>query len=95
MAGLDSETTPDGRTFPTAKERFYVIRRPTAQGAVVARFVGSGSNRVPQDLADHPDLVVTCPGSLNALQAKAVDQSGLTDEEKRIVSLAGYPTADS
>lgn len=80
--------------YAIAKDRYVVIRKPSEQGAVVAKFEKSnGSPRIPKAIHDHDDFVVTYPGSKSALEAATVDQSdaNLTDREKDLLELAGYP----
>lgn len=83
--------------FPYARTdaQFVLVRKPDAQGTVVAKFEKSpnGDNRFPKDLYDIDSLVVTFPGSRSAFESATVDQANadLTDEEKTVLRKAGYP----
>lgn len=88
------EEQSDNYPFTVARDRYVIIRKPSEQGSVVAKFEkGSNSPRLPEEIHDHPDFVVTYPGSKSALDGATVDQSNadLTDREKELLERAGYP----
>lgn len=80
--------------FAIARDRYVIIRKPSAQGSVIAKFEkGDDSQRVPKAIHDYDDFVVTYPGSKSALDAATVDQAGatLTDREKDLIQRTGFP----
>lgn len=80
--------------YSVADERYAIVRKPDEKGAVVAKFDRS-AKRFPKDLHDIDSLIVTYPGSRNALDAATVDDTAsLTEEEIDILERAGYPAGD-
>ncbi len=65
--------------------RYWIVRKPDEQGAVVARFDTPGETYIDPAIADHDDFVVQSVPSRSALVDRDIDTDGLTDEERRIL----------
>lgn len=84
----------DAMPYALARDRYVIVRKPSAQGSVVAKYkMSSDTPRLPKELHDYADFVVTYPGSESALDGATVDQASadLTSQEKEILKKAGYP----
>jgi len=95
MTGLtlpDDSEQSHSYPYATADEEFVAVRKRDDNGIVVAKF--AGKKRYPKALHDIDSLVCTFPGSRRSLDDLSVDQGSadLSDEEKSILDLAGYPT---
>jgi hypothetical protein len=78
--------------FAEADESYCIVRKPDAQGTVVAKFVKNGSKRFPRELFNIDSLIVTYPESRSALEAASIDTTAtLTDDEIEVLERAGFP----
>lgn len=69
--------------MPTnAPGRFWIIRSPSNTGAVVAKFDTAGETRIPDEIADYNDFVISQVADRSAVASETVDHTGLTDDEK-------------
>jgi len=75
-------------------DRYWIVRHPQSQGAVIAKMDASGGSKVPDEIADYDDFVVQSVPDQSALIDADVDHSGLSDEELNRISLI-YPTDHS
>ena len=69
----------------TAPSRFWIIRKPDSEGAVVARFDTQGETLIDERVAEHDDFVIQSVPDRSALLDHEIDRSGLTDEERRML----------
>lgn len=95
MTGLnlpDQADQSENYPYALAEERYVVVRKPDAQGVVVAKFERSGEQRFPKALHDIDSFNVTYPGSKGALEAQEIDETAdLTTAEKEVLEEAGFP----
>ena len=66
----------------TAPSRFWIVRHPQSQGAIVAKFDTVGETLIPDEIAEYDDFVIQKVSNRSALVEKEVDWSGLTENEK-------------
>lgn len=78
-------------TLTNAPGRYWIIRHPSSQGAIVAKFDTQGETRVPQEIVDSDDFRIQQVADRSALVDKSVDHSGLTDDELALLRQV-YPT---
>ena len=69
----------------TAPSRFWIIRKPDAQGAIVARFDTAGETRLDDRIVEHDDFIIQSVPDRSALLDHEIDRSGLTEEERKIL----------
>jgi len=74
-----------------APSRFWVIRHPASGGPkkTVARFDSKGDTQIPDEVANYDEFKIQAVSGWSAL-VDVIDQSGLSDDEKELLSKV-YP----
>lgn len=73
-----------------APGRYWIIRHPDSQGAIVGKFDTEGETVIPEEVANHDSFKVQKVSDRSTLTNKTVDHSGLTESEKRVLEKV-YP----
>lgn len=73
-------------------DKYWIIRSPSDQGTIVAKF--DGETVIPDAIADYDSFAIQSVSDKSALTSKAVDQSGLTQDELDLLSQV-YPVEQS
>lgn len=68
-----------------APGRYWIIRSPSSQGAVVARFDTAGETAIPEVIAEYDGFVIQEVADRSALTDTTIDHSGLTEDEKDLL----------
>lgn len=68
-----------------APSRYWVVMKPSEGGTVVAKADTAGQTQIDPKIIDHDDFTVVSVPDRSALADKSVDDSVLTDEEKKIL----------
>lgn len=70
-----------------APGRYWIIRHPSTQGAIVAKFDSmTDADIIPNEIGEHSGFVIQKVADRSALVGKKIDQSGLSEEEKELLS---------
>lgn len=67
--------------------RYWVVTKPSAGGAVVARFDTAGETYIDERITDHPDFEVVSVAGKSELVNTTIDTTALTDEERDILGV--------
>ena len=70
-----------------APARYWVVMKPSEQGAVVARFDTAGETPISQAIVDHDDFTVVSVPDRSSLTDKELDRSVLTEKEQEILGV--------
>lgn len=93
MTGLNlpsDDEQSDKMPFAEADERYAVVRKPDANGAVLAKF-DRPNRRYPKSLCEIDSLIVTYFETASELNSQQVDrQAELTDKETKVLEKAGW-----
>jgi hypothetical protein len=69
-----------------APGRFWVVKHPSSDGNVIAKFDTPGQTLIPEDVAGYDDFSIIEVSDRSTLASKTIDQSGLTQEELDLIS---------